>query len=215
MSTARTVPAAACMLALCGFAPPADSAMGDYVTFSGFGTLGVVHSDYAQADFIATVSQPRGVGYSRSWSLTPDSDLGGQANITLSDQLSGVVQVLSRDTADGNFRPTVEWANLKFDFTSDLSIRAGRILLPSYDHADIRNVGYSLPWVRVPVEITYASTATHSDGVDVLYRLHTDAVTQDMQVQWGTTQLDLPASCVHPEQGAHMRCSATPCNTVT
>src|SRR4029077_7380526 len=150
------------------------------------------HSDYTQADFIATVSQPRGVGYSRSWSLTPDSDLGGQANITLSDELSGVVQVLSRDTADGNFKPTVEWANLKYDFTPDFAVREGRILLPTYDRADSRTVGYSLPWVRVPVEISYASTATHSDGVDVLYRLRTGAVTQDLQLQWGTTKLDLP-----------------------
>ena len=45
----------------------------DYVTFSGFGSLGEVHSDYTQADFIATVSQPRGVGYSGRWSATPDS----------------------------------------------------------------------------------------------------------------------------------------------
>lgn len=184
--------AAVAALALCALATPADAALDDYVTFAGFGTLGAVHSDYTQADFIAAVSQPRGVGYSRSWSVTPDSDLGGQANFALTDQLSGVVQVLSRDTADGNFKPTVEWANLKYDFTPDLAVRLGRILLPTYEHADIRNVGYSLPWVRVPVEITYASTATHSDGVDVLYRLRTGAITQDMQVQWGTTQLDLP-----------------------
>jgi len=192
MSGKRKGLAASAVLAFCALAAPADAAVDDYVTLSGFGTLGTVHSDYTQADFIATVSQPRGAGYSRSWSVTPDSDLGGQANISLSDQLSGVVQVLSRDTADGNFKPTVEWANLKYDFTPDIAVRLGRILLPTYEHADIRNVGYSLPWVRVPVEITYASTATHSDGVDVLYRLRTGAVTQDIQLQWGTTQLDLP-----------------------
>ena len=192
MSSKRKVLAAPAVIALCALAAAADAAMDDYVTFSGFGTLGAAHSDYTQADFIATVSQPRGVGYSRSWSVTPDSDLGGQANIVLSEALSGVVQVLSRDTADGNFKPTVEWANLKYDFTPDLAVRLGRILLPTYEHADIRNVGYSLPWVRVPVEITYASTATHSDGVDALYRIRTGGVTQNLQLQWGTTQLDLP-----------------------
>ena len=192
MSIKKEIPIAATVLALCVLAAPAGAAIDDYVTFSGFGTLGAVHSDYTQADFIATVSQPRGVGYSRGWSVAPDSDLGGQANIALSDELSGVVQVLSRETADGNFKPTVEWANLKYDFTPDLAVRVGRILLPTYDRADIRNVGYSLPWVRVPVEITYASTATHSDGFDLLYRMRTGAVTQNMQLQWGNTQLDLP-----------------------
>jgi hypothetical protein len=192
MSISRTILAASTAIALCALVAPANAAIDDYLRFSGFGTLGAAHTDYSQADFIANVSQPRGVGYSRSWSFTPDSDLGAQANITLSDELSGVVQVLSRDTADGNFKPTVEWANLKYDFTPDFAVRVGRILLPTYDRADIRNVGYSLPWVRIPVEITYASTATHSDGVDVLYRIRTGAITQNLQLQWGTTKLDLP-----------------------
>jgi hypothetical protein len=192
MSIKRKILTASTVLALCVLAAAADAAVDDYVKFSGFGTLGVAQTNYTQADFISTVSQPNGAGYTRSWSFTPDSDLGAQANITLSNELTGVVQVLSRDTVDGNFKPTVEWANLKYDFTPDLAVRVGRILLPTYEHSDIRNVGYSLPWVRVPVEITYASTATHSDGVDLLYRIRTGSVTQNMQLQWGTTQLDLP-----------------------
>jgi hypothetical protein len=171
---------------------PANAAIDDYVTFSGFGTLGAVHSAYDEADFIAAVSQPKGVGYSRKWSATPDSDLGAQANFDLPGELSGVVQVISRYDADGNYTPSLEWANLKYDFTPDLAVRIGRILLPTYEFADVRNVGYSLPWVRIPVEITYASTATHSDGLDVLYRLHTGVFTQDMQLQWGTTNQNLP-----------------------
>jgi hypothetical protein len=182
----------AAALALGASMPPANAAIDDYVTFGGFGTLGAVHSSYDEADFIGAVSQPHGVGYSRNWSATPDSDLGAQVNFDLPDELSGVVQVLSRYDADGNYKPSLEWANLKYDFTPDLAVRIGRILLPTYEHADIRNVGYSLPWVRVPVEITYASTATHSDGLDVLYQLHSGAFTQDLQLQWGTTMQDLP-----------------------
>jgi hypothetical protein len=182
----------AAVLALGASMPPAKAAIDDYVTFSGFGTLGAVHSAYDKADFIASVSQRNGVGYSRRWSGTPDSDLGAQVNFDLPGDLSGVVQVLSRYDAEGNYKPSVEWANLKYDLTSDLTVRVGRILLPTYEHADIRNVGYSLPWVRVPLEITYASTATHSDGLDVLYQLHSGEFTQELQLQWGTTMQDLP-----------------------
>ena len=192
MSIKRNALAAVSVLALCLIEAPADAAMDDYLTISGFGTLGAVHSAYDEADFIAAVSQPNGVGYSRKWSATPDTDLGAQANFNLPGNLSGVLQVLSRYDADGNYKPSVEWANLKYDVTPDLSLRIGRILLPTYEHADVRNVGYSLPWVRVPVEITYASTATRSDGLDVLYQLHTGAFTQDLQLQWGTTMQDLP-----------------------
>ncbi|MGO9595621.1 MAG: hypothetical protein ACLQFF_03795 [Steroidobacteraceae bacterium] len=193
MNFKRTTAIAASMLAL-GTVAHADPTIDQYVTFSGFGTLGAVHSDYNQADFIGSVIQPRGAGYSRSWSRTPDSDLGGQANFTLTEALSAVVQVLSRDDVDGNFKPDVEWANLKYEFTADLAVRVGRILLPSYGDADIQNVGYALPWVRVPVEITYTDTATHSDGLDVLYRVKTGAVTQNLQAQWGISTEDLPGT---------------------
>jgi hypothetical protein len=192
MSVKREAIIVAVALALSVPVLTANAAISDYVTLSGFGTLGVVHSAYEEADFTAAISQLDGVGYSRKWSATPDSDLGAQANIDLPDNLSGVVQVLSRYDAAGNYKPTLEWANLKYDFTPDLTVRIGRILLPTYEHADTRNVGYSLASVRVPVEITYASTATHSDGIDVLYQLRTGAFTQDLQLQWGTTIQDLP-----------------------
>jgi hypothetical protein len=170
----------------------AQTTFDDFLTLSGFGTLAVTHSSYTQGDFVATIEEPVGVGYSHSWSAAPDSDLGVQANLRFSDALSGVVQVLSRDDEYGNFRPSLEWANLKYDFTTDLSLRLGRILLPTYEVSDIRNVGYSLPWIRVPTEITYASNASYSDGLDLLYRFRSGELTQDFELQLGLTNQDLP-----------------------
>src|ERR1700692_4312756 len=128
---------AASMLALgtaMAHADAANDSIDKYVTFSGFGTLGVVHSDYGKADFIGNVIQPRGAGAS-SWSAAPDSDLGGQANFTLTASLNGVVQVLSRQDTNGQFKPTVEWANLQYQITSDLKVRFGRMILPTYEHS--------------------------------------------------------------------------------
>jgi hypothetical protein len=192
MNFKRNSAIAAAVLALGTIPAHGAPAIDEYVTFSGFGTLGEVHSDYSLADFTGTITQPNGAGYSRSWSPTLDTDLGVQANINLTDALSGVVQVLSRDDLGGNFKPVVEWANLKYEITSDLALRLGRTLLPTYERSDIQNVGYALPWVRVPVEITYTSTATNADGIDVLYRVKTGAVTQNLQVEWGAITEDLP-----------------------
>jgi hypothetical protein len=163
----------------------AGQTVDQYLSFSEFGTLSAVHSDYGQADFIGNVVQPRGAGYSGSWSVTPDSDLGVQANLTLTDKLSGVIQVISRDSADGNFKPDLEWANLKYDFTADLSVRAGRILLPTFQLSDVQNVGYALPMVRIPLEFNYTDSAEDSDGVELLYRMKTGPVTHLLQVQAG------------------------------
>jgi hypothetical protein len=186
----------ASMLALATVMGHVDAAIDtsdQYVTFSGFGTLGVVYSGYNEADFIANVVQPRGAGHS-SWTATLDSDLGGQARFTLTDSLSGVLQVLSRDDANGKWWPTVEWANLQYQINSDLKVRVGRMILPTYEYSDTQYVGYSLPWVRIPIEIAYTDAGLHSDGLDVLYRVKTGNVTQNLQLQWGHTQADLPGA---------------------
>jgi hypothetical protein len=187
---------AALMLALGAAMAHADATndtIDKYVTFSGFGTLGVVHSDYGKADFIGNVIQPSGAS-SNSWSAGPDSDLGGQANFTLTDALSGVVQVLSRQDGNGQFKPTVEWANLQYEITPDFKVRLGRMVLPTYELSDTQNVGYTLPWVRIPIEIAYTDAGLRSDGVDVLYRVKTGNVTQNLQVQLGRTAVDLPGA---------------------
>jgi hypothetical protein len=190
----RPIEVIASMLALAALPAQAEYAIDEYLTMSAFGTLGEVHSDYGSADFTGTVSQSRGAGYSRSWSPTLDSDLGAQATLSLPDGLSGVVQVLSRDNADGNFKPEVEWANLKYDITPDWSVRVGRVLLPTYQRSEVQNVGYALPWVRVPIEITYTDTAIHSDGLDVLLRVKTGSVTHNLEGQWGIATEDLPGA---------------------
>ena len=187
-----------CAVAVLALALVVDAQAGQtvdqYLSFSEFGTLGAVHSDYGQGDFIGNVVQLRGAGYSGSWSVTPDSDLGAQANVTLTDKLSGVVQVLSRDSAEGNFKPSLEWINLKYDFTADLSVRAGRILLPTFQLSDVQNVGYALPMVRIPLEFNYTDSATHSDGVDLLYRVQTGPVVHLLQAQAGYADENIPGA---------------------
>jgi hypothetical protein len=191
-------PAVAASILVLATAPGhADPTIDQYVTLSGFGTLGAVHSDYRQADFTGNFLQPRGAGYDRSWSPTPDSDLGGQADVRIADGLTGVVQVISRYNDEGKYTPRVEWANIKYAFTSDLAVRLGRTLLPTYERSDSQNVGYTLPWVRLPNEIRYSNSATHSDGIDVLYRVKTGAVSQDLQIQWGRTSEAFPGAVFH------------------
>jgi hypothetical protein len=172
----------------------AGQTLNEYLSFSEFGTLGLVHSDYDKADFTGNVVQLNGAGYTGSWRVTPDSDLGIQANLTLTDRLTGVVQVISRDDSDGNYRPDLEWANLKYDFTSDLSARIGRILLPTSQFSDSQNVGYALPWVRLPLEFNYMDSTEHSDGVELLYQLKTGSATQRLQAQVGYSDENTPGA---------------------
>src|ERR1700684_422544 len=93
-------------------------------SFSGFGTVGETHSSEDKADFTASIFQPNGAGHTRIWSPEVDSLIGGQ--------LSAVVQVIAQQNYDGTYRPHVEWANVKYQFTPDLSARIGRVELPTF-----------------------------------------------------------------------------------
>jgi hypothetical protein len=141
-------------------------------SFSGFGTVGETHSSETNADFNASIFQPNGAGHSRSWSPTVDSLIGGQISARITPELSAVVQVIAQQNYDGTYRPHVEWANIKYQITQDLSARIGRVELPTFLFSDTRKVGYALPWVRPPIEVYSLIPISNSDGVDSSYRLN-------------------------------------------
>ena len=162
--------------------------------FSGFGTLAATYSDERKADFVTTIFQPNGVGYTRPWSLGPDSMLGGQVNATFNDQWSAVVQVIAKHHHDNSFTPQIEWANVKYQVTPELSVRAGRIAAPAFLVSDSRFVGYSQPWVRPPVEVYGVVPITSNDGVDLLYRKQFGSFTNAFQAYYGNATAKLETS---------------------
>jgi len=74
---------------------------------SGFGTPGVVHASEREADYTSSVMKASGAGGTRRW--------------------SAVLQVVSEQGLDNSYRPRVEWANVKYEVTPELAVRAGRI----------------------------------------------------------------------------------------
>lgn len=143
----------------------ADDA-GKIFTVGGFGTLGVTHSTIENGDLVVNPFQPNGPGTKKSWSVDTDSLLAVQVDAKLNDQWSAVVQVVSSQTSDNNYTPHFEWANIKYTFSPDLSLRVGRIALPSFLVSETRLVGYANTWVRAPAETYSLYGLTNSDGVD-------------------------------------------------
>ncbi|HEY5799430.1 MAG TPA: porin [Burkholderiaceae bacterium] len=171
---AATRPALARALACALFCAPAAAYAQDGAaytwTLGGFGSIGAVHSSERRADFAANVLNPGRAGYTRRWSADVDSRLGAQAGVQFDERWSAVLQVVSERNLDGTFRPKVEWANLKYQATQDLSVRVGRIALPMMLASDYRKASYALPWVRPPVEVYGSVPISNSDGVDLSYR---------------------------------------------
>ena len=153
--------------------------------FNGFGTLGVAHSSEPNADFVFDNLQPHGAGRSRDWSGDTDTRLGVQLTAHATAQLSAVVQVISEYRADGTYRPFVNWANVKYAFTPNLSVRVGRIGLASFLASDSRRVGFSNITARPPTEVYRLLAVKDSDGVDATYRWHDGDVSNTTSITYG------------------------------
>jgi hypothetical protein len=171
----------------------ADDPEAPKFSFSAFGTLGVVHSSEYNADFTSSVIKPNGAGYTHAWSPDVDSRIGGQVIADFTRQISAVVQVIVEQRYDNSYTPTVEWANIKYQFTPDISIRAGRTVLPVFLVSDYRKVGYANPWVRPPVEVYTLVPISNSDGVDASYRVRVGEFTNTLQGTYGNSDTKLPA----------------------
>ncbi len=190
--------------AACAGAPDNGGDSGKPVfTFNGFGTLGVVHSSDDQADFVSNPAQPKGAGFTDAWSATPDTKLGVQLNVSATEQLSAVVQIMSQYQYDGTFRPDLEWGNLKYQITPDLSVRAGRIALPTFMVSDSLNIGYALPFSRIPLEVYGQLPQTHSDGIDGSYRMHFGDAINTVQVFLGGFKSKLPEHGTYNTHGLY------------
>ena len=161
-------------------------------SFSAFGTLGLVYSSEDQADFVSSGLRPDGAGHTRDPSPEVDSLIAVQVIANITPKLSAVLQVMSEQNYDDTYSPHVEWANIKYQFTPDFSIRAGRIVLPAFLVSDYRKVGYANSWLRSPVEVYGLIPVTDNDGVDASYRLRVGEITNTLQVLYGYTEIKLP-----------------------
>lgn len=179
------------VIALYTVAASAEDQVASIFSVSAFGTVGVVHSSEKKADYVSSVFKPNGAGHTRDWSADVDSLVGAQVTANFTPQLSAVVQVISEQRYDNSYQPYVEWANVKYQFTPDFSLRAGRTVVPTFLFSDSRKVGYTTPWVRPPVEVYSLVPVTSSDGVDLSYRLHFGEITNTVQGNYGQKETRL------------------------
>lgn len=135
------------------------------LSFNGFGTLGLVHSNIDEAEFIRNIGQPEGV--SDGWSADVDSLLGLQVGFAASETVDAVVQAVSRYHHTGDYSPEMTWAFLRYVPDPSLQLRAGRLGWDVYMLSDARHVGYAYLWARPPVDHFGILQLNHIDGADV------------------------------------------------
>lgn len=163
------------------------------ILFNGFGALGITHSTEDRADYQATGVQPDGPGFSDELSFELDSRVAAQLTVDLAPRLRAIVQVIAEERWDDSYGPTLEWANVGYGITPDLTVRAGRTAFPIFMVSDFRKVSYANPWVRPPVELYHLIPVYAIDGLDASYRLHVEGWTNTVHALFGRSDTDLPA----------------------
>ncbi|ANQ83765.1 hypothetical protein [Azoarcus olearius] len=155
-----------CLALLLGLAPPARADAPE-IRWSAFGTVGAVVTDDEDVRFIRSGIDHPGA---ESPDFGPDSVLGVQGNINLSEQAGAVLQVISRENPEGDYTPRVTLAFLSYALAPTLTARIGRMRVPFFMLSDSLDINYANPWVRPPIEVYGLNPFSDLDGVDLLYR---------------------------------------------
>jgi len=156
----------AAALALGALPAFAGTQVGDYLNFSGFGTLGLARTNTDSADFIR---EAQAGGATTKISANSDSNFGLQLTGTATPWLSATVQMLSKERTTSYMTTELEWAFVKVTPLEGLSLRAGRMALPVFAVSDSRNVGFANNWLRAPSEVYALAVMDRLNGADVTY----------------------------------------------
>lgn len=134
---------------------------------SGFGTVGAVAVSQSDIRFIRVGLDHPGA---ESPDFGPDTVLGVQGNLTFSPRTSVVVQLLSRESPQGDYNPRASLAFLSHSLAPELTVRAGRLRIPFFMLSDSLDINYANPWIRPPVEVYGLNPFSDLDGIDLLFR---------------------------------------------
>jgi hypothetical protein len=194
------VPAALLSLILLASVANAQRQYEPRISFDGFGTLGVIYSSEDEADFVDNSTRSIGPGHSSPVSASLDSRAAGQVTVEVGSKLTAVVQLMVEQTTDRDYIPSAEWANVRYAFTRDFSMRAGRFAMPAFLISGSRKVSYSNPWIRPPVELYGMIPLYTWDGVDASYRTHPGEWTGSFNAAFGSSRSPVPGGTIKAER---------------
>ena len=134
---------------------------------SGFGTIGLVRSSNDELGYRQNVFNEAYFG--GEWEHKPHMLLGLQLDAKISDKLDATVQVVAKDRPNNSLKNSLQWAFLRYQVNSDLTIRAGRMGSDIYMLSAYNNVGFAYLWAQPPMEFYGPLGLEHFDGFDVNY----------------------------------------------
>jgi hypothetical protein len=91
------------------------------------------------------------INYTDDVSFSPESMMGLQGQINVSDQLRFTMQLVAKGNTEYNLK--ADWAYATYSVNDHVAINAGRFRLPLFYYSDFLDVGYAYDWIRPPAEV--------------------------------------------------------------
>lgn len=158
--------------------------------FHGFGTFGLQVTNAHDGTLYGasgSANQKPFPGVNDRWEQRGLSRAGLQVSADLDADTQLVTQFLARGADDYAVR--LQWAYLSHKFTPDITVRAGRLVLPFYMHSQYHDVGYAYPWVSLPDEVYNTVPGDTADGIDLSWNVVTGPVAHTFGLQWANTDI--------------------------
>lgn len=179
-------------LLLLGLLPGLGNAielLDERLELNAYGTLGQTRSSLDTPPYKLAPAYQYGVG--DQWSSVLDNRLGAQLTFNASEQLSFITQVLVRRNGEDDVRNQTTWLYARWRPDEHWEARLGRIRQPLFLITEEFDVGYSLPWVRPPVELySLAGESTFIDGGQLRYQTAVGDYTLRLDAHHGHMELD-------------------------
>lgn len=161
---------------------------------SGFVTAGGVYNDNKEIIFIDNKDDVK--GSKGDWASSTDTKIGLQFDGYLTDVLSVTLQGITNQIDEDGGNSFIEWANIKYNISDDVSIRLGKMRAPISLYSDVLNVSYAYPWVRLPREVYSVLPFSNYNGAELSYNFYVNEYDVSMYLLYGNNKknVTIPSS---------------------
>lgn len=148
------------------------------VQLHGFGTAGVAKSDSRYPVNDIGNDGPRPI-------FERDTRFGLNVSAKLSDRWDMSSQFITK--ANSHEPITAQYFFARLQATSQLAIRAGRLLAPTWLFSEQIEVGLTYPWIRLPYEVYNLNPLRFYDGLSIAWNQSLGDWSMILEVEGGTS----------------------------
>ena len=163
----------------------------DSLVLNAYGTLGLTRSSLSDPGYRTGHSYQFAI--EDHWSGRADNSLGLQLAWHPGQDVSVIVQALTRRNGADKVHTGFPWAYVRWRPDTQWDVRLGRQRQPLFLITEDFDVGYAHPWARPPAELyTVGGEQTTIDGIDLRHRVSLAGYTLALEAFIGVNCISRP-----------------------